>query len=302
MKNKFLTYVSIFLASFVLFFLVAPLRGGYIRFLGLSSFPMSMLAYAILYFCLTALILHKRGQSLKPWVVVLLLIAGTSVMDIYMRFIRPGGFERTLVSLPDFAIRMLAILSGWGYHCLRGRAGKITLASVFLLFALWSSYFGYRQWLNFLNFGSASGKIELALDTPPVFLDGNGDTVALSRFQGQYVVLDFWNSTCGYCIQQFPIFQQFCDDLEDQDKAVVFSVHCRLDKQGETYATGESILREKGYSFPALSAGIVDPMLKTLGVKAFPTVLIFDPAGKLIFRGRLEDARSYLELLIAKNE
>ncbi len=65
----------------------------------------------------------------------------------------------------------------------------------------------------------------------------------------------------------------------------------------ESCRTGADILREEGYSFPCLSADINDPMLKEIGINVFPTVLIIDPDGDMVFRGDIEHAGKYLRKL-----
>lgn len=74
-----------------------------------------------------------------------------------MRFLRPGGFQSSFVSLPDFAIRIVAVFLGLLYYKISAKTGKIITLACSLLFFLWCSYFGFDLWLHRLNFGSFSG-------------------------------------------------------------------------------------------------------------------------------------------------
>ena len=76
---------------------------------------------------------------------------------------------------------------------------------------------------------------------------------------------------------------------------LTYSVFCCDDKDGETCETGQDILNKRNCSFPILAIDKDNPILKEIGVTCFPTVIIFDPDGKLIFRGNIEYAEKYLK-------
>ena len=46
-------------------------------------------------------------------------------------------------------------------------------------------------------------------------LDMNGNEVQLSSFLGKPIVLNFWATWCGYCVQEMPDFQTFYEKYPD---------------------------------------------------------------------------------------
>ena len=49
-----------------------------------------------------------------------------------------------------------------------------------------------------------------------VFADLDGNDVPISDFKGKFVLVDFWESWCGPCLQVFPAMQQLREEYPDQ--------------------------------------------------------------------------------------
>lgn len=119
---------------------------------------------------------------------------------------------------------------------------------------------------------------EVATEIAPDFTLNNlsGSPVSLSSLRGQYVILDFWGSWCGWCIKGFPKMKEYyakykgkfeilgidCNDPEDRWKAAVeenelpwLQVYCSQDNTS---------------------------VLSDYGIQGFPTKIIVDPDGKMV--------------------
>ena len=78
------------------------------------------------------------------------------------------------------------------------------------------------------------------------FQDANGQTFSLSDFRGKSVMLNFWKTTCGYCIMEMPYIQEAYENWLGGE--VVFLT---IDI-GEYAATVSGLLDDLGYAFPVI--------------------------------------------------
>ena len=73
----------------------------------------------------------------------------------------------------------------------------------------------------------------------------------------------------------------------------IFAVNVKLpqDKEGVSF----EIISEKGYSFPTLQGGQAEDAKILFGIDGYPTVIVLNPVGAMVFRGSLERAVSFIE-------
>jgi len=71
-----------------------------------------------------------------------------------------------------------------------------------------------------------------------------------------------------------------------------------VDKPVETDKPGEAfeVIREEGYTFPVAVASDGE-MPEKLGVKFYPTTLVIDRQGKIVYRGDIEGAAAMVDEL-----
>lgn len=100
-----------------------------------------------------------------------------------------------------------------------------------------------------------------------------GKAVSLSDFKGKYVIIDFWGSWCGYCIQGFPDLKEAYTKYKD--RLEVIGIDCRDKDENWRKAVEEHALpwvnvkNEEG-----------DNDLSVIyGVSGYPTKLIVNPEG-----------------------
>jgi peroxiredoxin len=107
---------------------------------------------------------------------------------------------------------------------------------------------------------------EFTLTTP------EGDTVSLSDFRGQAVLLNFWATWCGPCRVEMPDIESVYNQYSDEG-FVVLAVN-----DGEPPGLVSAFVNELGLSFPIL----MDPsweVQQTYQVRAFPTTYYIDREG-----------------------
>lgn len=291
--RKFFIYTAIFLISLCILLASILLRHYEIIFLSLYGLPLSFLILSIAYFVLTVILLKKYRGELSTFGILFSIIL--AFIDIPLRII---DFRETLVSFPELIGRLSAVAMGYIYVRQSQNRNKILIASLTFGFIIMFSFGGYKYFGNYLNFGTFTGKTKEVISNPLLFEDNTGNNISLSQFTGSYLMLDFWSTGCAACHRQFPEVQRISQNSTKISEVNFYSVFCRIKDRGETPQLGLDILKRAGYDFPFLSVDIEDPLLKEMGVIAFPTVIIFDPDSKLIFRGSIEYAEKYLQKLI----
>lgn len=290
---KFKPFSIAFLISLVLYLACCWIRGGYIDLLSLSGISLASLVYGITYYILTVILLRKFREKLSTEWVVIAILLGAVILELpYWTFC----ISATPGLWPEIFVRLLAI--GGGYLCwkISGRVWKVVVSGVFLAFCLWISYSGYDLWVNKMYYGTWTGRLDPVTDVGMIGMQTpEEETVRLEKFRGRYVVLDFISSSCGVCIRKLPLVQELQDTYADNPQVEVYVVFCRDTARGESPAIGAKGLTERGYHIPLLSIPMDDPNLKEVfGVEKFPDVQVVDPEGKIVFRGRIENAGDFL--------
>lgn len=103
----------------------------------------------------------------------------------------------------------------------------------------------------------------------------DGETVKLSDYRGQKVLLNFWASWCPPCRAEMPDMQKFHEEYED---AVILAVNLR---ETETSASNvENFLEEFNVTFTVLSDKntVVANIYKA---QALPTSYLINTEGKI---------------------
>lgn len=120
--------------------------------------------------------------------------------------------------------------------------------------------------------------------------DAQGTMVSLSSLRGNWVVLDFWGSWCGWCIKGIPQMKENYARLSPKVKFVGIAFH-------DSKETWFKALNK--YQLPWINLW-EDPdtdrnqsLLKLYGVSGFPTKMIINPDGYIVNTTVGEDPEFY---------
>lgn len=116
----------------------------------------------------------------------------------------------------------------------------------------------------------------------------NGESVTLSEEQDKVVLLNFWATWCGPCVNEMPALERLQEEYGDQ--LLVLAVNSMEDK-----STVDSFVEEKGYTF-----SIAYDVNGEIGIKyptsGIPYTLIIGKDGtvKQIFVGAADAETQYM--------
>ena len=107
----------------------------------------------------------------------------------------------------------------------------------------------------------------------------DGKTIKLSEFvgQGRYVLIDFWASWCGPCMNAVPKVRALLEKYTDQGLDLV-GINC-WERKPEN---GPAKAKEMEMTWPVIYAD--DESVEEYGVEAIPTLILFSPDGTILER------------------
>lgn len=142
---------------------------------------------------------------------------------------------------------------------------------------------------NFLK--SRKAKEKTAVGSSFVEIVGKtakGDDIKLSDFVGKggYVLLDFWASWCGPCMNAVPNLRSYLEKYQDKGFQLV-GVNCWERSEG----AGQKKAEQMNMTWPVIFAE--NDQVEAYGVEAIPTLVLFAPdgtiAGRFTGEGGLEE-------------
>lgn len=285
-KNRVMVRFGLF--SLLLEIGLSPLR-GYV------SFAACTLVGFFLYSALTTILLTKYRQNLSFEKALSPILLGFLLTNIFRVF----DFKGTLISFPDACFHLLGILVGYGLVKIKSNL-KWVMVTITSILSIYMFFTGYDLWLNKLNFGTYMGSIENEnISKDIIFNDTNNSSVNIKSLKGKIVLLDFWYSRCGVCFTKFPEVQTVYNKYKSNPNIRFYTVNSffkSIDKDGDA----QRIINEQGYSFPVLICKDA-ALVNELKVRSYPTTLIFNKKGELVFRGDILCAEKEIEALLKEN-
>lgn len=133
--------------------------------------------------------------------------------------------------------------------------------------------------------------LELPMETE--IKTSQGETVTLASLaEGKKALLiDFWASWCGPCIQAMPELGKRAEELEPENVVVV---GMNVD---DTAEAADEFRKERGFKFPWLMEPEGSPFSKMLQIDSIPRMVLVKPDGKVLFNAHPNDTTSLNEAL-----
>jgi len=159
--------------------------------------------------------------------------------------------------------------------------------------------------MSFSAFAAKSNKKEDVKMPNIVLYDQYGKKHNLEEYKGKVVVINFWATWCGYCVQELPEFEKVYKEFGSNKKdVIILGVAGPKTKENPNNVDVEkdkiiSFLKKKNVTYPTL----MDEAGKSFddyGIKYFPTTYVINKNGYL--EGFVNGAISGEQLKNAINE
>lgn len=128
--------------------------------------------------------------------------------------------------------------------------------------------------------------------------DMAGEDVRLSDWIGTPILLNFWTTWCGGCLEELPAFETAYREYGDEIRFLMVDL---VDGYQEKEALSRAFIREKGYTFPVYFDSTGETISR-YGIYAIPVTVAIDREGKILttHAGSLDadQLRAVLEMLL----
>jgi thiol-disulfide isomerase/thioredoxin len=272
---------TILLVSFLCFVIPIPLAT---QLWGYGGHNVKFLVVILLYFFVTQKFLKETVSKSQRITIVGIIILFPLLFYTPLHIV---DFKSTLLSLPSSVAHFLGI--SLGVLCFYGSKTTRLITTVSILsFGIWGMSTGYSLWIHYIEYGTLFSETH---DIAPnyTFVDPAGKISKKEAFKKDYVVLDFWQTSCGVCFTKFPLVQQlYLKSLKSKNFSV-YSINIPIKR--DLTRTAFEVIKEQGYTFPVLKN--ID---NNFDIRAFPTVLIINN-GIIVYKGDIENAELFIDKL-----
>jgi thiol-disulfide isomerase/thioredoxin len=120
----------------------------------------------------------------------------------------------------------------------------------------------------------------------------DGSPLRLTECRGRVVVMEFWATWCGPCRLEGKLLEHVAGRFRAEPAAVFLAVDVDEDREAVP-----AFLKEEQWTVPVVFAQGLD---RLLGVRAVPTLIIFDRRGHVVYRQEGVDFSSFVETIEKK--
>jgi len=226
------------------------------------------------------------GHRLPSNTIIIAILLPIIAVAISFTFVISLTF--TIKISPVYVSMILGLIAGSSIY----QSGfKIKKLLLFSLFPLIMAFGVYDLWMHRIEYGNFDGVVKNIELAQFEFTNKENGLVSSEDLKGKVVWLDFWFVGCPPCWKAFPEVQEVYEKYKDNPSFALYVVN-RDDDPDILF----SKIEEKGYTFPVLKG--TQQKINSLGVYFFPTVMLLNKKGEIVFIGELPDAKIMLQKLL----
>ncbi|MFY0627644.1 MAG: TlpA family protein disulfide reductase [Reichenbachiella sp.] len=208
----------------------------------------------------------------------------------------PKAYFSTIKYSMKIAPYYLAIIFGVisGYYFFIKDHHKFKVPIILGILPVLMTFGTYDLWVHKIEYGNWTGEVTAQQVAPFELINKAGEVVNNESLKGKVTLFDFWFIGCGPCWVKFPELQRIYEKYQSNSLVEIYAVNrpMKSDKPDALFTR----IEDKGYSFPVLAG--TQEIMDTLDVYKYPSVMIINQNGDLVFMGELEDAEKKLESMI----
>lgn len=121
-----------------------------------------------------------------------------------------------------------------------------------------------------------------------------GELISLNSFKGNYVILDFWGTWCGPCIEVIPELRAFHEKHKNKPVKIV-SVACEIgNNEAAMLNKAKKFVTKKNMDWLHIfenraNADQEESLIKLYNISTFPTTVLISPEGEILLNVRGKD-------------
>lgn len=134
---------------------------------------------------------------------------------------------------------------------------------------------------------------QIGMPAPEVVTNNtlDGSEFKLSNFKGNYVLLDYWGTWCGPCMAEIPKIKEYYNKYSDKNFVVVGV------NSGDAVPRWKKTVEDNNYNWEHIQTTNETNLLVPFNVNSFPTKILIDPEGKIIYNSKNPDKMDMYAML-----